>query len=178
MRFRNDFILDNAINAYEHTLNSTLDRYTLNFLKELREYRKAEEQGSQVKNDLISRSRLLSSINKRYNEKCNIVPDNLAEGFMQMEKLIKEQPTAYNINKVVENVSCRCYELGLDESQTELITNEILKQDNVSDYACEWKSASDGEFIQNPHTKRLYSNEPSMKNIYCNTCGKKIKVVE
>lgn len=42
---------------------------------------------------------------------------------------------------------------------------------------CEWISASDGEFIQNPHTKRLYSNEPSMKNIYCNTCGKKIKVM-
>ena len=47
-----------------------------------------------------------------------------------------------------------------------------------SDDVCEWKSASDGEFIQNPHTRRLYSNEPSMKNIYCNTCGKKIKVVE
>ena len=39
-------------------------------------------------------------------------------------------------------------------------------------------TASDGEFIQNPHTKRLYSNEPSMQNIYCNTCGKKIKEVE
>ena len=42
---------------------------------------------------------------------------------------------------------------------------------------CEWISASDGEFIQNPHTKRLYSNEPSMQNVYCNTCGKKIKIV-
>ena len=48
----------------------------------------------------------------------------------------------------------------------------------VSDDVCEWKLANDGEFIQNPHTKRLYSNEPSMKNVYCNTCGKKIKVVE
>lgn len=54
---------------------------------------------------------------------------------------------------------------------------EIVKQGSISDDVCEWKSASDGEFIQNPHTKRLYSNEPSMKNVYCNTCGKKIKIV-
>ena len=54
---------------------------------------------------------------------------------------------------------------------------EIVKQGGVFDDVCEWRSASDGEFIQNPHTKRLYSNEPSMQNVYCNTCGKKIKVV-
>lgn len=55
---------------------------------------------------------------------------------------------------------------------------EIVKQSGVSNDVCEWESVSDGEFIQNPHTKRLYSNEPSMQNVYCNTCGKKIKVVE
>lgn len=54
---------------------------------------------------------------------------------------------------------------------------EIVKQGCVSDDVCEWESASDGEFIQNPHTNRLYSNEPSMRNVYCNTCGKKIKIV-
>ena len=54
---------------------------------------------------------------------------------------------------------------------------EIVKQGGVSDDVCEWKSVRDGEFIQNPHTKRLFSNEPSMKNVYCNTCGKKIKIV-
>ena len=54
---------------------------------------------------------------------------------------------------------------------------EIVKQGGVSDDVCEWKSVRNGEFIQNPHTKRLYSNEPSMRNVYCNTCGKKIKIV-
>ena len=43
--------------------------------------------------DLISRSALLSAMDKRYKEKEGNVPDNLAEGFMQMEKLIKEQST-------------------------------------------------------------------------------------
>lgn len=42
---------------------------------------------------------------------------------------------------------------------------------------CEWEEKKN-MFIQNPHTGRKFSNEPSMKNIYCNTCGKKIKVVE
>lgn len=55
--------------------------------------------------------------------------------------------------------------------------DNIILRKYEEDYVCEWKSVSDGEFIKNPHTKRLYSNEPSMKNIYCNACGKKIKVV-
>lgn len=45
--------------------------------------------------DLISRSELLKAMDKRYKEKKDIVPDNLAEGFMQMENLIKEQPGIY-----------------------------------------------------------------------------------
>lgn len=57
---------------------------------------------------LIDADLLLSSIDKRYNEKVNIAPDNLAEGFDQMEKLIKEQPTAYDIDGVVEQLK-RCY---------------------------------------------------------------------
>ena len=88
---------------------------------------------------------------------------------------------------------------GSVETETETIRDKAVKWNNnsskrvpyefidyvegkreigVSDNVCEWKSTSDGEFIQNPHTKRLYSNEPSMKNVYCNTCGKKIKLVE
>lgn len=45
MTARNNFVLDNAINAYEHTADSALDRRTLDFLKELRDYRDSEEQG-------------------------------------------------------------------------------------------------------------------------------------
>ena len=53
---------------------------------------------------LIDADLLLSQIGNRYDEKKNIVPDNLAEGFVQMEKLIKEQPTAYDVDKVVEEL--------------------------------------------------------------------------
>ena len=152
--------------------------------------------------------------------------------------VISEQPTAYDVGKVVEELEERtdflknCKKYGnknakqqaesystmmmyevadlVDDlieivkhggvgTETETIRDKAVKWNNnsskrvpyefidyvegkreigVSDNVCEWKSTSDGEFIQNPHTNRLYSNEPSMKNVYCNTCGKKIKVVE
>lgn len=111
--------------------------------------------------------------------------------------VISEQPTAYDVGKVVEELEetmqdlsvievfshidfDRTIQSGLDNFlkayNSELL--RIVKKGGVSDDVCEWESASDGEFIQNPHTNRLYSNEPSMQNVYCNTCGKKIKVVE
>ena len=55
---------------------------------------------------------------------------------------------------------------------------EIVKQGGVADDVCEWEYVSGGEFIRNPHTKRLFSNEQSMQNVYCNTCGKPIKISE
>lgn len=118
--------------------------------------------------DLISRSELINKIR-------GIVPGSQDVDFIV--RLIENQPTTYNIDKVVE-------ELESDDRHTfdgcinKRKAIEIVKQGVISDDVCEWKFASDGEFIQNPHTKRLYSNEPSMKNVYCNTCGKKIKVVE
>ncbi len=53
---------------------------------------------------LIDADLLSPQIGNRYDEKKDIVPDNLAEGFVQMEKLIKEQPTAYDVDKVVEQL--------------------------------------------------------------------------
>lgn len=50
----------------------------------------------------IDADRLLGEMDKRYNKKRGNVPDNLAEGFLQMEILIKKQPTA----DVVEVVRC------------------------------------------------------------------------
>lgn len=54
-----------------------------------------------MSDDLISRKVLLDSMDKRYKDKRGIVQNNFAEGFMQMEKLIKEQPTAYDLDKVI-----------------------------------------------------------------------------
>ena len=100
---------------------------------------------------------------------------------------IESQPTAYDVDKVVEKLeeirakkTCNKEKCDTKELCRICVVDdaiEIVKQGGVSDDVCEWKSVSNGEFIQNPHTKRLYSNEPSMRNVYCNTCGKKIKIV-
>ena len=60
-----------------------------------------------MSDELINRRALLDSMDKRYKEKRNIVQDNLAEGFVQMEKLIKEQPAAYNADKVIKRLEER-----------------------------------------------------------------------
>ena len=141
--------------------------------------------------DLISRSELL----KRFlvNKDGHRIPerdcDNLevTVSIKDVKTIIKEQPTAYDIDKIVEKLekirakkTCNKEKCDTKEICRICVVDdaiEIVKQGGVSDDVCEWKSASDGEFIQNPHTKRLYSNEPSMQNVYYNTCGKKIKVV-
>ena len=139
--------------------------------------------------DLISRSELL----KRFciNKDGHRIPERDCDNFevtvsiKDVKTIVKEQPTTYDVDKVIEELEERSKEYNsgvrLHGKPEEMLTDdaiEIVKQGSVADDVCEWKSASDGEFIQNPHTKRLYSNEPSMQNVYCNTCGKKIKVVE
>ena len=122
--------------------------------------------------DLISRSQLLKEI-----ETWGGCVDALHD-------YIQNMPTAYDVDKVVEELEKESFTTtdtvcgGIFKAIRLSSAIEIVKQGYVSDDVCEWESVSDGEFIQNPHTKRLYSNEPSMQNVYCNTCGKKIKVVE
>lgn len=103
---------------------------------------------------------------------------------LDVMKMIEEDPTAYDIDKVVEELE-KAKTINVDvgfgtiyKTIRKDVALEIVKQGGVADDVCEWISVSDGEFIQNPHTKRLYSNEPSMNNVYCNSCGKKIKVVK
>ena len=108
-------------------------------------------------------------------------------GTIDWMNLIYRQPTAYDLDEVVEqleeirlNKTCNKEKCDAKELCRICVVDdaiEIVKQGGVSDDVCEWESVSNGEFIQNPHTNRLYSNEPSMRNVYCNTCGKKIKIV-
>ena len=122
------------------------------------------------------------------NQGYEIVVDGLQYDTCNKSIDIDDIPTAYDVDKVVEELerirakkTCNKEKCDTKEICRICVVDdaiEIVKQGGVFDDVCEWKSASDGEFIQNPHTKRLYSNEPSMQNVYCNTCGKKIKVVE
>ena len=43
---------------------------------------------------------------------------------------------------------------------------------------CEWKAYGGKAFIESPHSRKMYDNSSLAQNVYCNTCGKPIKIVE
>lgn len=86
---------------------------------------------------LIDADELIRCMDKRYNEKKDIVPNNLAEGFAQMERLIKEQPTAYDINEVIERLKEKSIPV-LDEDE------HVVPESNVQEtYEIEMVALSD-----------------------------------
>lgn len=146
----------------------------------------------------VVKQNILEVIKKQGGKSKDLIP------VRELPLFIDIQPTAYSVGKVVEELE---KELSLADKEKERCTGENnLQFDSAKGYAsgistaieivkrcgvavandattknddvCEWESASDGEFIRNPHTRRAFSNEPSMQNVYCNTCGKKIKLVE
>ena len=141
--------------------------------------------------DLISRSELL----KRFlvNKDGHRIPerdcDNLevTVSIKDVKTIIKDQPTAYDIDKVVEQIKsakdedhmvCYINDKPVIEKQKAI---EIVKQGGVSDDVCEWQSDchlennNPAEWLINPHKpKKIFSTDIK----YCPYCGKKIKVVE
>ena len=138
--------------------------------------------------DLISRKKISGYIKMIINPYGKPFEGTAYELGLKIIRYIDSMDSAYDIDNVIEELEKeaeRWEDSGKEyKDKCEIAVGrglrnsiKIVKQGVVSDDVCEWKSASDGEFIQNPHTKRLYSNEPSMRNVYCNTCGKKIKTV-
>ena len=94
--------------------------------------------------------------------------------------------TAYSVDKVVEELktdsSVKLY--GSQNSDNYMIpvnrVIKIVKQGGVSDDVCEWR------IVDRPHNLPIYNTSCGKTrlqcatgvDIYCNGCGKKIKVVE
>ena len=93
---------------------------------------------------------------------------------------IMEQPTAYDIDKVVEELELHSFELGTDTLPVHYVrlneAIEIVKKGGVSDDVCEWKQTSTARY----KTSCGYKLEAHFGTnaCYCRQCGKKIKVVE
>ena len=101
---------------------------------------------------------------------------------------IMEQPTAYDIDKVVERLELHSFELGTDTLPVHYVrlneAIEIVKQggvSGVSDDVCEWIKydyrtiCPKNHDANNPYW-RISDNTDKLK--YCPYCSKKIKVVE
>ena len=89
---------------------------------------------------------------------------------------IMEQPTAYDIDKVVEELEKELEKGNIAIDFGEFRLFEIVKQGGVSDDVCEWKQTSTARY----KTGCGYKLEEyfDTKACYCKQCGKKIKVVE
>ena len=133
--------------------------------------------------DLISRSEALQRLIKE-----TVDSNNNLIHINTIKRLLQDVESAYSVGKVIKELESFAKlaedrfvngtsEHAYQEHKCWVKAIEIVKHGVVSDDVCEWESVSEEEFIQNPHTKRLYSNEVSMKNVYCNTCGKKIRIV-
>ena len=139
--------------------------------------------------DLISRSKVIAVLEQ--------LEEHSLSGKMDISNaiyLLENQPTAYNIGKVVEELEQKkeevqrmrntCVALSdLEVCDIENVTYkraiEIVKHGGVSDDVCEWKSTQ----INNEWKPSCEPN--STYNVFgvawfkrCPYCGKKIKVVE
>ena len=105
--------LNKAITDLETEYKSDFNLQLAEWLKELKEIKE-----QQTCEDTISRSSLLEKLDDCYKEKVKIAPDNMAEGFAQVEKLIKQEPpvtpkTGHWIegqtnNPNIHNILCSC----------------------------------------------------------------------
>ena len=130
--------------------------------------------------DLISRSELLESFRKSY---CGHLGMENSDGmitFRSICRIIKEQPTAYSVDEVVEEFDKKynnsLWIKGNEEfsiTRNELI--EIVNQCGVSDDVCEWREHPICGFYSEHIGADRIINIDEYK--YCPYCGKKIKVV-
>ena len=127
--------------------------------------------------DLISRSELIKHF-EAIQQQENVV----GLEFIAMIDEIKEQPTAYDVDKVIEELELHSFELGTDTLPVHYVrlneAIEIVKQGGVSDYVCEWWLCDEEANVydtscRNPHI--LIEGTPQENNYeFCPYCGKKI----
>ena len=101
---------------------------------------------------------------------------------------IKAQPTAYNVDKIVEqleslsNAEADYYYARSNDVIDREDAIEIVKQGCAEDDVCEWRLCDEEANVydtscRNPHI--LIEGTPRENNYkFCPYCGKKIKVVE
>ena len=126
--------------------------------------------------DLISRSELIKHF-EAIQQQENVV----GLEFIAMIDEIKEQPTAYDVDKVVEELELHSFELGTDTLPVHYVrlndAIEIVKQSGDAKDVCEWKRTSTARYKTSCGYK-LEAHFDTTNACYCRQCGKKIKIVE
>ena len=136
--------------------------------------------------DLISRKKVISVL--------EYLEEHSLSGKMDISNAIyltEKQPTAYDIDKVVNELELHSFEFGTDTLPAHYVrlndAIEIVKHDCTYDDVCEWEKGSSG-YVGYPayYSKCCTTNSNGLEMQthiiadwkYCPYCGKKIKVVE
>ena len=129
--------------------------------------------------DLISRNELI----KRFciNKDGHRIPERDCDNFevtvsvKDVKTIINEQPTAYNVDKVVEELELHSFEFGTDTLPAHYVrlndAIEIVKQGSDANELCEWEKYP-FDWFTGCDGYRIYNKQGD----YCPRCGKKIKI--
>ena len=129
--------------------------------------------------DLISRSELIKELNKYCGNQRYLVSENIRE-------IINNQPNAYSVDKVVEELKCdRCESCNFLEvcagskccGKCHEKAIEIVKQGGVSDDVCEWKLDDMCDTVYKV-CGGCFTSAYQKDFKFCPYCGKKIKALE
>ena len=137
--------------------------------------------------DLISREKIRDYIKGEINPYGKQFEGTAYELGLKIMRYIDAMDSAYDIDKVVEELEKELKKGNIAIDFGEFRLFEIVKQDGVSDDVCEWKYTKEimdnAEFKvgcnQNALKRGIVPNNFSYHDFkYCPYCGKKIKVVE
>lgn len=134
--------------------------------------------------NLISRSELLRYMENtelsQFIDEINKGNDNYNS--TPLYDYVKEMPTAYSVDEVVEELKLHSFEFGTDSIPAHYLrlneAIEIVKQGGVSDDVCEWKSVKlNYEWKPSCEPNSTYNVCGVSWFKRCPYCGKKIKIV-
>ena len=138
--------------------------------------------------DLISRKKVIDILEKEKSLKCGYDADI---AILSIEKGIRELPTAYSADKVVEELQKNASRYtkkyitpygnnGYKDTKAINVNKaiEIVNQGGVADDVCEWKYSSLTGNLDSDRHKKVIKDAIACEWKVCPYCGKKIKAVK
>ena len=126
-------------------------------------------------NDLISRKKISGYIKMIINPYGKPFEGTAYELGLKIMRYIDTMESAYDVDKVVEELELHSFELGTDSLPVHYVrlndVIEIVKQGGVSDDVCEWEKYP-FDWFTGCDGYRIYNKQGD----YCPRCGKRIKV--
>ena len=126
--------------------------------------------------DLISRKKVIDILEKEKSLRCGYDADIT---IFSIEKGIRELSTAYDVDKVVEELEMEMkVSSGYSAERVSAFSRaiEIVKQGSVSNDVCELRLLKGYKFLYETNCGYVFDMQDGFK--HCPYCGKKIKVVE